>query len=104
MSDLLSPRFLLWFALGVALLAHISVLRFDFVYDDYQQIQNNPAIRDWGHVPHYFTSNLWANAGNDYVGFYYRPLFLVWLRLNYFLFHANAPYWHATSLLLHLVV
>jgi tetratricopeptide (TPR) repeat protein len=35
-------------------------------------------------------------------GNYYRPLFLVWLRLNYVLFRTNPWGWHLTTVLVHL--
>lgn len=100
---LISPRILLGLALGLSLLAYIPALRFSFVYDDQYQIVNNPNIRDWSHLHGYFTSQLWANAGSDWVSNYYRPLFLTWLRVNYALFGAQAALWHATSIVLHLL-
>lgn len=100
---LISPRILLGLALGLSLLAYIPALRFDFVYDDQYQIVNNSKLRDWSHLRGYFTSHLWANAGSDWVSNYYRPLFLIWLRVNYALFGVHAAYWHATSIALHLL-
>jgi len=102
-SILQSPRFLLAIALVLTLLSYIAICRFDFVYDDHQQIEANPAIRTWERLPSYFTSHLWANAANQQSSNYYRPLFLVWLRLNYLVFGTHAAGWHATSLLLHLL-
>jgi len=101
----LSPRWLLALAFGLTLLTYLQVWRFDFVYDDHLQIVNNPKIRAWNHVGGYFTSHLWANVGNfDRSSNYYRPLFLVWLRLNCALFGLQAAWWHAASLALHLLV
>lgn len=100
-----SPRWLLALAFALTLLTYLQVWRFDFVYDDHLQIENNPKIRDWNHVGGYFTSHLWANVGNfDRSSNYYRPLFLLWLRLNYALFGLRASWWHAGSLALHLLV
>ncbi|MGC2321572.1 MAG: tetratricopeptide repeat protein [Terriglobales bacterium] len=100
-----SPRWLLALAFGLTLVTYLQVWRFDFVYDDHLQIENNPKIRAWNHVGGYFTSHLWANVGNfDRSSNYYRPLFLVWLRLNHALFGLRASFWHATSLALHLLV
>ncbi len=100
---LISPRILLGLAFGLSLLAYVPALRFDFVYDDPYQIVNNPKIHDWSHVRGYFTSHLWANAGSDWVSNYYRPLFLIWLRVDYALFGVHAAYWHAASIALHLL-
>ncbi|MGA9210312.1 MAG: tetratricopeptide repeat protein [Terriglobales bacterium] len=100
----LPPRLLLALALGLSLLSYAQVWRFDFVYDDDFQIVNNSKIHDWSHLRGYFTSHVWANAGGfDRFSSYYRPLFLVWLRVNYACFGLDARYWHALSLALHLV-
>lgn len=100
----LSSRLLLGLVLGLSLLCYAQVWRFNFVYDDDYQIVNNPKIQSWSHVRGYFTSHLWANAaGFDRPTNYYRPLFLLWLRLNYALFGLNAACWHASSLVLHLL-
>ncbi len=100
----LPPRLLLALALGLSLLSYAQVWRFDFVYDDDFQIVNNSKIQDWSHLRGYFTSHVWANAGSfDRVSSYYRPMFLVWLRVNYGCFGLDARYWHALSLALHLL-
>ena len=99
----LSPRILLGLALGLSLLSYIPALRFSFIYDDQYQIVNNPKIRDWSHVRGYFTSHLWASTGMDWISNYYRPMFLIWLRVNYALFGLHALYWHAASIALHLL-
>ena len=100
----LYPRLLLGLALGLGLLCYAQVWRFNFVYDDNFQILDNAKIQSWSHVRGYFTSHLWANAGSfDRATSYYRPLFLLWLRLNYALFGLKAAYWHASSLALHLL-
>ena len=99
-----SFRTLLGLALGLGLLSYLPALRFSFIYDDQYQIVNNLKLRDWSHVRGYFTSQLWASTGMDWVSNYYRPIFLIWLRVNYALFGAHATYWHATSIALHLVV
>jgi len=100
----LSPRLLLGLALGLSLLSYAQVWRFNFVYDDDLQIVSNAKIQNWSYLRGYFTSHLWANAGNfDRESNYYRPLFLLWLRLNYALFGLDAACWHASSLALHLL-
>ena len=99
----LSPAILMGLALGLSLLTYIPALRFSFIYDDQYQIVNNPKIRDWSHIRGYFTSHLWANSGTDWPSNYYRPLFLIWLRVNYALFGVHAPLWHVVSIGLHLL-
>ena len=83
--------------------AYAGTLAFGFVYDDVPQILKNPAIQDWRYLPQYYTSHVWAAIYPDSAGNYYRPLFLLWLRLNYALFGAAPAGWHATSILCHIV-
>jgi len=89
--------------LGLTASAYIGALRFGFVYDDEGQIVGNPYIQFWRHVPRYFISQVWANIFPRLAGNYYRPLFLLWLRLNdaWFGFHPRG--WHATVVGLHLI-
>lgn len=89
-------------ACGVTALVYLGTLAFGFVYDDVLLILNNSAIRSWRYVPQYFTSHMWAAAFPNSTAQYYRPLFLLWLRLNYALFGAKPEGWHATNVLCHM--
>jgi hypothetical protein len=87
---------------GVA--AYYPVAGFDFTYDDNPQILVNPAITGWRFFPGYFLHDVWYHSavmshGSDY----YRPAFLVWLRLNYLIFGLAPPGWHLATLAVHLV-
>ncbi len=96
-----------WLSILGLLIAFISywpALHYGFVYDDTQQIVQNPAIKSWSNVPKYFTSHVWASVFPGLSGNYYRPFFSLWLRLNYVLFGVSPWGWHLTSLLLHLGV
>ena len=86
----------------MAFISFVQTLAFRFVYDDRQQILENAAITSWSQVPHYFTSHVWAGiqASSDY----YRPLFLLWLRVNHAIFGLAPWGWHLTSVLCHVVV
>lgn len=92
--------------LGVALLlgvvGYYPTLQYGFVFDDVQQIVENPAIKSWSGLPQYFTAHVGAGAFPTVKGSFYRPLFLIWLRLNYILFGTSPWGWHLTSLLAHL--
>lgn len=90
-------------ACGIAGLAYLATLWFGFAYDDTPQILKNPAIQSWHHLPQYFTSHVWAAIYPNSTGNYYRPLFLLWLRLNYAVFGINPFGWHATSVVCHVV-
>jgi protein O-mannosyl-transferase len=90
-------------ACGAAALAYVATLGFGFVYDDTPQILKNPAIQAWSSVPRYFTEHVWAAIYPNSTGNYYRPLFLLWLRLNYAVFGTDAAGWHSTSIAGHVV-
>jgi hypothetical protein len=88
-------------ACAIGFLAYVPTLGFQFVYDDKPQIIQNPAIRAWRYLPNYFTSHVWAelypHVGSDY----YRPVFLLWFRLNHAMFGVNPVGWHLTTVLCH---
>ena len=90
-------------ACGLSALVYVATLSFGFVYDDVPQILKNPAIQSWGFVPQYFTSHVWAAIYPSSTGNYYRPLFLLWLRLNYALFGTDAVGWHMTCIACHVL-
>lgn len=90
-------------ACGVTALVYVATLSFGFVYDDVPQILKNPAIHGWRFVPQYFTSHVWAAIYPNTSGNYYRPLFLLWLRLNYALFGTRAAGWHLSSVACHVL-
>lgn len=95
-----------WAAAGSVCLVTLAVwlrtLHFGFVYDDRGQILDNPQLRSWSYLGHYFREHAWAHLAWMPANFY-RPLFLVWLRINYALFGSDARGWHLASVLLHLL-
>ena len=90
-------------ACGITALVYIATLSFGFVYDDVPQILKNPAVHSWRFVPQYFTSHVWAAIYPNTSGNYYRPLFLLWLRVNYALFGPRPFGWHLSSVACHVV-
>ncbi|WP_041855497.1 tetratricopeptide repeat protein [Candidatus Korobacter versatilis] len=95
-------RAILALILGVTALVYAGTLQFGFTYDDTPQIVTNPRISSWSYLPKYFTEHVWAQISAS--GTYYRPLFLLWLRLNHALFGVQNPFpWHLTTVLLHLL-
>jgi tetratricopeptide (TPR) repeat protein len=96
------PVFLLGLVLAATFVVYAATLRFEFVYDVLPQIVSNPIIQKASFLPHYFRTHVWIHTAPQDVGNYYRPLFLVWLLLNYQLFGANPMGWHATTVLAHL--
>ena len=92
------PYQLLLLLLACGALLYGRSLSYDFVYDDVSQIVKNPRITAWSYLPSYFSEQLWAGIQS---ASYYRPMLLLWMRTNHFLFGLNPVGWHAASVLLH---
>lgn len=90
--------------LTATFIAYAATLSFGFVFDDKAGIVGNDAIRAWRYLPSYFTSHVWSYLYPHLLSNYYRPLFLLWLRLNEVLFGLRAWGWHLTSVAAHLAV
>lgn len=82
---------------------YAGTLGFEFVYDDVTQIVKNYRIQEWSYFPDYFVSHIWVHRDPGQNGNYYRPVFLIWLLINYKLFGLNPWSWHLTTVLTHLV-
>jgi tetratricopeptide (TPR) repeat protein len=100
-----APSFPSWKGIAVVLAltfaVYIPTLRYQFVHDDRGQILDNPAVHSWHFVPTYFTSHVWAGVMPEGMGNFYRPLFLLWLRINDAVFGNHAWGWHFTTILVH---
>jgi protein O-mannosyl-transferase len=101
-EPVLNGHWLLGLAFVLAAVSYCPTLRYGFVFDDVPQIVENPAIRSWASVPQYFTAHVGTGVFPGAGGSFYRPVFLIWLRLNYMLFEVSPWGWHLTSLLAHL--
>src|SRR5260370_35530354 len=95
-----------WLALSAALLitaaTYLQSAFFEFVYDDFGQIVYNPKIKSFRLTLTYFTSNVWSQVTD--IGLYYRPLYMVWLRVNHAFFGLEPLYWHLHAITLHRLV
>ncbi len=100
---LLRPGIMEIFACSVTAVVYLSTLAFGFVYDDVLQVFQSPALHEWRYLPQYFTSHVLAALHPEASGNYYRPLLLLWLRLNYVLFGTEPAGWHAATVLCHLL-
>ncbi|HWZ96853.1 MAG TPA: tetratricopeptide repeat protein [Candidatus Dormibacteraeota bacterium] len=87
-----------------AVLPYLETLRFGFVYDDDVQVLANPAIRNWHYLSAYFLKPIAGFYSAIASAHYYRPIFFLWFRLNYFCWHTQPWGWHLSSLLLHAAV
>jgi tetratricopeptide (TPR) repeat protein len=86
-----------------SLAVYLPALRYQFVFDDPDQIVNNRAVHSASSIPRFFTSDVSPHASADEVGNFYRPVFLLWLLANYKVGGLNPVWWHATSLGMHLL-
>jgi len=97
-----------WAAISLILLAtflvYSNTLGFKFVYDDRGQILANVQVHAWRYLPHYFFERVWSFAYPGIPGNYYRPLFLLFLLLNYKIFGPYAAGWHLVSVAVHMGV
>jgi protein O-mannosyl-transferase len=96
-------RLILLCILFMTFAAYAPTLKYDFVHDDHGQIVDNPSVQSWRHLPEYFTQQVWAGYTPGVAGNYYRPVFLIWLRLNDMVFGLRPWGWHLTTVLLHLM-
>src|SRR5215216_5074821 len=90
-------HFLVAGVLVLTFFAFVETLRYEFVYDDVEQIVGNQGVHSWHNVPRYFTEHVWIDVYPGTTGNYYRPVFLLWLLINYSFFGANPLGWHLTT-------
>jgi hypothetical protein len=97
----LSPYWGLLFLILITSVIYLRTLSFGFLYDDTSQIAQNPTIRSWSYLPHYFTQHIWGYS--DVWTNLYRPIFLINVRIAYALFGLSPVGWHAFAVSVHLV-
>jgi protein O-mannosyl-transferase len=90
-------------ALVLAAAAYARTVTFDFVFDDHLQIALNPWIQAWRFAPHYFTGHVWSFEQPAWAGNYYRPLFLLWLRVVDSIVGLTPGWWHLLTIAAHLL-
>jgi len=90
--------------LAVVFLSYLDTLWFQFVLDDRFQIVDNTWLRSWRYLPRYFTGDVWSFLHPTFRGNLYRPLFLLWLRIQYIVFGLNPWGWHFCTVLAHVAV
>ena len=89
---------------AVTFLAYLSTLSFGFVYDDKPVIVDNVVIRSWDFLTHYLLPQASANVAQPAGGSFYRPISVLWLRLNYAIFGLNPAGWHFALLAGHVLM
>jgi hypothetical protein len=104
-SEMLSFRACLIAALvifaGVFAL-YSPALDFQFILDDHRFIQDH-RIQFAGYIWEYFTSFVWAQSTGAPPSFY-RPVFLLWMRINIILCGLSSWGWHLLSIAKHALV
>lgn len=101
-ENLLSP--LAVCIIAVALITGVfaiysPALSFQFILDDHHFV-NDPRLQSPGHVWEYFTNYVWAQVVGGPPSFY-RPVSVLWLRLNFILAGMSSWGWHLLSLVKH---
>jgi len=97
-KHILWPALLL--CLGFAM--YIPSLKFDFILDDHR-FTGDPRIQESGHLSEYFSNYVWAQFTGGPPSFY-RPVFVLWMRLNYVIAELSPLGWHLLSIAKHLLV
>jgi len=88
---------------AVTTLAYLGTLSFGFVYDDKPVIVDNVVIHSWRFLAHYFIPQISAGTAPPSSGTFYRPIVLLWLRLNHAIFGLHPAGWHFAMLALHVL-
>lgn len=103
--ELLSPRtfFVVALCLGAVVFAvYNRALEFQFVLDDHR-FTGDPRIQSPGYVWDYFAKYVWSQFTGGPPSFY-RPLFILWLRINFILSAVSPWGWHLLSITKHVAV
>lgn len=100
-----SPRIVLLLAFGLVSLVvavYARSLNFQFVLDDHR-FTADPRIQEAGHIYDYFANYVWAQFTGGPPSFY-RPVFVLWMRLNFALAGLSSWGWHLLSIAKHIAV
>lgn len=101
----LPPRTFFALAVGCAgliLAIYSPSLQFQFILDDHR-FTADPRIQEAGHLWDFLTSYVWAQFVGGPPSFY-RPMFGLWMRINY-MFSMLSPWgWHFLSIAKHVAV
>jgi protein O-mannosyl-transferase len=87
---------------GAGFLIYGPALNFQFVLDDHRFV-GDPRLQNSGHIWEYFTTYVWSQVSGGPASFY-RPVFVLWVRLNHILWEASPFGWHLLSVVKHLSV
>lgn len=88
--------------LAVVFAVYYPSLKFGFILDDHR-FTLEPRIQESGHIVDYFSNFVWAQFTGGPPSFY-RPVFLLWMRLNYLISELSPWGWHFLSIAKHVLV
>jgi protein O-mannosyl-transferase len=95
------PRLLRWVPCALGLLIYTPALKFDFIYDDHEQIVQNVQAQSWSYFPQIFTTTLWSPSKGFTI--FYRPIFALWLLVVHAVGGLSPWFWHLSSAVLHAI-
>jgi protein O-mannosyl-transferase len=87
---------------GVVFALYSPALDFQFILDDHRFTQDH-RIQFSGYIWDYFSNFVWAQSTGMPPSFY-RPVFLLWMRINYLLCGLSPWGWHLLSIAKHVLV
>jgi tetratricopeptide (TPR) repeat protein len=104
-DSILTESRALFLTIAATVLVYANSLGGAFVFDDTKQIVGNPALHSWSNIFRAFSNDVWSfqrgTLSKDIPPPYYRPLFTIYLTLNYQLFGLWQPGWHLMNLMVH---
>lgn len=84
-------------------LVYANSLSNNFVWDDEEQVVNNPFIKSWKNLPAIFSGSTFSTGGAGLSGWYYKPLMSFWFMVNFSLWKLKPFGFHLFQILLHLI-
>jgi Tfp pilus assembly protein PilF len=87
---------------ALVLISYGSMLKADFVYDDHNQLVQNPSIQSLRNIPRFFTHPAETIGAMVFEGIY-RPLRTTYFAAGYQLWGMNSAAYHGANLFFHLL-
>lgn len=93
---------LIFILVGIAVWG--NVINYQFVYDDEYFVEFNPSIRNWSHLPSYFT-DMTTMAGKGYAEYFkiFRPIRNISYLIDFSIAGLDPSWYHLHNLLIHLL-
>ena len=98
-----SARQLILFIFIVGFIVYANSLFNGFVWDDEEQVVNNPVIQNFGNFPLLFKSSTFNSGGAGLTGWYYKPLMPFSYMINYAIWGLKPFGYHLFQILIHFV-